>query len=130
MDKIKINEKDYVSEEEYNKLKQELENIRNKGFKNAGEFEIALFDEANVIGVGSFKIQSDDYKFSNISISLLKRAIKICEEVTYFDKQGKKRDYVTIGIHNDYPLLVGGLNQNKKLFSGVIIAPRVFNEGD
>ena len=121
MEKIKINDKEYVLVSDVNKeyvLKSELKNKK-------GCFEvtdITLLDNQNVLGVGSVTLEGD-WNITKISIPMLKRAIKICEEVHYSDNPKDKRPNIVVACSDKYPLCLGDKNKDSSKFSGVIIAP-------
>ena len=78
-------------------------------------------DEANVMGMGSCKLNGD-WKVVKISVDYLERAIKALKLITY----DKSRESLVIAVSKDYPLCLGDIKGNK--FSGIVIAPRIDNE--
>lgn len=118
MEELNLNGKKYILEEDINK-----EYIKKEEAKKSGRFDpdIHLLDEANVLGIGSVKI-NEEWRAVKVTIDYLKKAISILEKVTF----DKKRTDVVLIVSKDYPLLVGDVNGDK--FSGVIIAPRIDTE--
>lgn len=86
--------------------------------------EIGMNDECN-ISAFMFTNPSDKYRFVNISIDYLQRALKVCELMNAGVNKKKKRESIHLGIGEDIPLLIGEYNKDKHKFMGVIIAPRV-----
>lgn len=76
-----------------------------------------FMDEANVFALGSCNV-IEDYNFVKIQLDYLEKAINVMKESKLNDSFS-----IDLGIKKDFPLLVG--NVKKKIFSGVIIAPRI-----
>lgn len=118
-----IDGKEYISIEEHKKVVEELKENYKKNTGFLGDLPL-LCDDAKIMAIGSVN-NCNDFIFTSISISFLKKAIKIVEEVNCYDEKNKKREHIHLGIRKDFPLLLGELNKDTHKFAGVIISPRV-----
>ena len=124
---VEVNGKKYVSKEDYNKLMQDCIELRrkldtNEHTKKTGFRPLSpLFsDPTNVMGLMSVELDGDNYSYQGFSIDYLQRAIDVCRKVKDVDDAD-----VYFCFAKDAPLVIGELDEDKKVCTGVCIAPRI-----
>lgn len=125
METIKLNDKEYVLIEEYNKVKQDYDNLclnkkdEKATVKNIGS---AYMDETNVLAIGKVDLNKGSWVRVSLSTEYLEKIIKGLKAMSC-SKDGMPS--VSIVFANDCICLFGRYDDKEKSVSGFMLAPRV-----
>jgi len=115
MEKIEVNGKKYVLEEDYNELKR-------KSTFESPKFHLlskdVLLDEANVLGIGCVQV-GEGFHSVRLSVEYLEKIVKLLKQ---FSLRSKGLEKIDIVWTKDYPCIIGRLGKENKV-SGFILAP-------
>lgn len=125
METIKLNEKEYVSIEDYNKVKLDYDNLclnQNKEKASIKDVGVCLMEESNVLGIGKVRLSGGEWIKTTISTEYLERILKGLKAMS-FNKTGLES--ISICWTKNYPVIFGKMNIEKTEIAGFILAPRV-----
>ena len=124
-------------ESEIKVLEKKIENLEEENFKlrdkllKLGHGEMISVDimtePLHIVGLGTIEIDENWIIRTRVSLDFLRKVIKILKnfkEITV-SKETSEDDYIDIAITEDYPLLLGRYDKDKKNFVGIIIAPKL-----
>jgi len=115
-------------EEEIEKLKEENYSLKLK-LEKLGHGKINSIDimtePANVVGLGTIEIDDNWLIRTRVDLSFLRKVIKVFEDFNEIVVSESKTGFVDIAVSEDYPLLIGKYDKEKKKFIGIIIAPKI-----
>ena len=117
MKEINVDGEMYILKKDVEKLYTRNTEIKKQNLEGFKHMKVHFVDNCSVMGLGSFKL-INNWNVTKISLDLLKRSIKIAENLLQDDEQS-----IVIACSTDKPLCIGAIK--KEEFSGVIIAPRV-----
>lgn len=117
VESMKYKGKEYILKEEYDKIVSELEKKQDKLQIVSKEM---LLDEANVLGVGTVKV-NNEWHAVRLSTEYLEKIIKGLKAIS-FEKGGLQS--VEIIWAHEYPCIIGRLGKDNTA-TGFILAPRV-----
>ena len=119
-----------VLEKKIKNLEEENFKLRNKLLK-LGHGKIisadAMTEPLHIVGLGTIEIDENWIIRTRVSLDFLKKAIKILKDFKEIavSKETSEDDYIDIAITEDYPLMLGQYDKNKKKFVGIVIAPKL-----
>jgi len=109
VDKITIDEKEYVPKTEYDKLLNRTPQV---------EVNI-LKDIYQIKGVGSVNLTKGGYVSAKFSLDEINKILKSLA-ILNIDNEN-----VVFTWSNDAPIIIGAINKKDNIASGIILAPRV-----
>ena len=110
-------------EEENSSLKSKLEKL---GHGKIISIDI-MTEPMCIVGLGTVEIDDNWLIRTRVSLSFLKSVVKILSNFNeiVISKETSGTDFIDIAITEDYPLMLGKYDKDKKKFIGIIIAPKI-----